>query len=194
MDITQFFKVEKRARRLDSLGQSPRKEGAAGVLEEMSYRRVDDMLERLDLNSFSEITINPTPAFIAALSDVDIRDKIEKKLRIALETAIKYVCKIGCVDRMCYTASPSIFMVGEHGSQGMCKLHYHGVIKGLPMDAMSHFLKLVKKNIGNTHFAYIVSNVKYKAYMMKSYLGDGEMWGSHSYISINFSKYIEDKN
>lgn len=180
-DITYYFKQSRKpGGEAKALVASPPKMA-------QSMEEVQQLLNNLDFMSYSEFTINPKPDFIACLSDYAIRDKIEKHLRRILQVSIRYMAKIHDtdVDSILKKCDPDIFLVGEHGKEGWCKLHYHGVIAGLPNDMLSHFMKLVKKNIGRAEVKYIKYNESYKKYIFKSYYEEyPETWGYQSYIRI----------
>lgn len=178
-DILYYFKqTKKRGGETKALVVSPPKMA-------QSMAEVKELLNNLDFMSYREFTINPKPEFIACLSDAKIRDKIEKQLRRILKVSLNYTAKINdtTVDKINW--EPDIFLVGEHGKEGWCKLHYHGIITGIPNDIQSHFLKLVKNNIGRSEIKYIKYNESYKKYIFKSYEEEfPETWGYHSYIRI----------
>lgn len=178
-DILYYFKKQRGETK--ALVVSPPKIGQ--TLEE-----VEKLLNDINFMSCSEFTINPKPEFVACLSDAAIRDKIEKHLRRCIVVSIKYMARYydTSEDTIKKNISPDIFLVGEHGKEGFCKLHYHGIIKGMPNDMLSHFMKLVRKNIGRSEIKSIRYDESYRKYIFKSYHEEyPEMWGYHSYIRIN---------
>lgn len=179
-DILYYFKqIKKQGGETKVLVVSPPKVG-------QSLEEVEAELKGIDFGSCSEFTINPKPDFIRCLSDVAIRDKIEKVIRRSLMVALRYTAKKNDTDIDRIKWNPDILLVGEHGKEGWCKLHYHGVISGIPNDVQSHFNKLVQKNIGRSEIRYIKYNESYKKYIFKSYHEEyPETWGYHSYIRIN---------
>lgn len=177
MDITSFFKMEKQGRRDKHLVVSPPENGKA---------EIQHIVDNIDLGSWSEITINAKPEYIEALSDDSIKDKIEKDIRKKLNTTLQYTLfKFDKTPDM-IKWNPRFLFIGEHGKEGLCKLHYHGIVSGIPNDMMAHFIKLVRHTIGRTELKYIRYNDSYKKYMFKSYNEEyPEQWGYHSYIRIN---------
>jgi len=180
MDITKFYKLTKTRRQLKDLVQLP-PEGS-------TLRAYEETLNSLDLKPYSEFTINPKPEYASGLSPTYIKAKIERDIRHAILTTIVYMNKY--LDITTFSMEPKVLMIGEHGKQGLCKLHYHGIIGFLPNDAMCHFVKLIRRKIGRTELQYIRNDDLYKKYIFKSYHTSvenpqPETWGKHSYININ---------
>lgn len=175
-DITQFFEIDKKKRRSRYLVRPP----------PVDAQEVYDALPRTFFK-YSEFCINPKPAYIEALTDEDVCEKIEKHIRKFIKTTEKYIGNHTDNPNLSY--QPKIIMIGEHGSEGLCKLHYHGILSGLPNDALCHFLKLIRKYIGRAELKMIRHEERYREYMFKSYRDPElhETWGKHSYIIINYN-------
>lgn len=179
-DIMSYFTMAKQERRRDKhLVVPPPKNG--NTMEDL-WKELNDK----DLMKYSEITINPKPEYIECLEDEEVKEKIEHSLRQKLQTVKKYFSMKKDIPIDDIKWNPDILLIGEHGKEGWCKLHYHGVIGGIPNDMMAHYIKLIRSKIGRTELKYIRYEDSYKKYMFKSYREEyPETWGYQSYIKIN---------
>lgn len=146
----------------------------------LEYEKVKKYITGLDFGKYNEITINPKPDYIQALEDDDIKGKIEKSMKNGIKAQNKYFSnKLEAP----YSIQPEYYMIGEHGAIGTQKLHYHGIIRGMPNDYAERFYKYIRRYVGRTHVGYIQYEDSYKKYMFKAYDGDNkELWWNHSYI------------